>query len=1101
MADIITYNNIISVFEDIANRHYQIKTFKVGDQWEEDANTVSYPMLVVNPTSADMARGENGYATFEITMNVLVSDQVYKGEENENEVVSDTLQMIQDIIVEFNQHPYYTNSRFDIVGDLTFEPFTERNDDEVTGWQVGMTLRTPNIRKFCGIPVSEINGFEFDRPSCGTSGASGTTCLCIKSMTSDNPVIISEANGIYNWSLDPAFVTASTSGHTSIVGVSPIVVSSTSGLADYEISLSETFIVAATSGTALASTQGALPYLFANGTRQSVIPSFGSNNQIPNTTIQSVILSGNNNLITNVSDASAIITGDNNTIDASAFSNIAGGYSNEISTATWSTISGGINNEITGNASIIAGGRNNIISGILSGVLGGIGNTVKASQSAIIGGYQNYINSPTLAANIIGGSYNVIGTYTNYSTIAGGGRNEINGSYRSFIGMGDTNIILGSYNTTTIHNTILSGKNNNLTTSKYSSIFNGNTNSINSSNTASILGGRNNTLTSSNYGVILGGQGCSITTSSYGIAAGRDNDLTTSPQSLVISGRYNSITSSSDSAIVSGYDNDTSTSDYSFIGGGGGHAITGSSNSAILGGYGGKIYNSANAFIGGGKNAYIYATSPGNVIVGGGNNFGFNKIYGGAGQTYNNFIGGGSKNYINSTTNFVNYSTIVGGNAHTISDGQSFIGGGYQNRILKTTGTSLRAVIVGGSINTITNGIYSFIGGGDTNTITDSRSSSIIGGENNSIIDSKYSSILGGETNVITASGADGYSVILSGHDNTITTSKNSAIIVGQNGRIINSDYSVILSAPNYTNAWGYINNSNYSIVSGFNNVTGSQVNGGGIVLGGWYNQTNSDYSTILGGTYNNINNSYYSTIIGGSYNIAPTGNLINGANNSHIIGSGNTITSDSVIIIGNNSSSGFANSVLIGDSVIASTSGVTLENLRIYDTPETTTNRDAILQRDSDSVVRTVDMSAKYYKGISNDDTSFSGAEGTTTFVEFGENLNSGHFSTSGVTETIVLEAGVYEIFTSYAYQGQDNSIRDSVKINFDINGTDEVESAYGYNRDLSTSGASIYANAQLSSIYVLSANDIIKVKVEKLGANEIFPLLNECWITIKKL
>jgi hypothetical protein len=861
MADIITYNNIISVFEDIASRHYQIKTFKVGDQWEEDANTVEYPMLVVNPTSAYMQRAgdDMGYATFEISMNVLISDQVYKGEENENDVVSDTLQMIQDIIVEFNKHPYYTNSRFDVVGDLNFIPFTERNDDEVSGWEVGMTLRTPNIRNFCGIPVSDISGFEFDRPTCGTSGAVGHACLCIRSLTADEPIFITETDGTYNWSLDPDFVTAATSGHTTIVGVDPILVSGTSGVADYQISLNPDFVTAATSGSASSSGVGAIfPYVFIVGTTDHVVPTFGINS------------------MDTVSNGSAIL----------------GGYGHNVSLSTSSNILNGLINTIENSQSSI--------------LLGGNRNSITLSNDAFIG---------TGVYNTLNGS--------DKSILLGGASNGISFSTNSFLAQGSSNVIsLGS------NNTIANGKSNIIqTSSSYSSILNGVSNTISSSSKATVVGGRNNSITSSTYATVLNGQGCVITGSSYGIASGRDNDLTTSPQSLVMSGRYNSITSSSDSAIVSGYDSDTSSSDYSFIGGGGGHSMVSSSNSAILGGYNGaitssshssiaggngsKIYNSDNSFIGGGKNAYIYSTSPGNVIVGGGNNFGFNKIYGGAGQTYNNFIGGGSKNYINSTTNFVNYSVIVGGNKHTISDSQTFIGGGYQNSILKTTGTSLRSAIVGGNVNTITNGIYSFIGAGDTLSITDSRNSNI----------------LNGDTNTITTT--SDYSNILNGLNNTITNSKKSTIVGGVGASITNSERAIILGNV-YNNSYGYISNSKTSLLFGDNKIVGKVSFGQNQSLGGWYNQiNNSDYATQIGGCYTNITYATYSNVIGGSYNISTIGNQITGANgssglvdNSFIMGSGNIIDASSSTIIGNNSSSGFANTIILGDNIVADKAG-----------------------------------------------------------------------------------------------------------------------------------------------------------------------------------
>ena len=201
MADLITYNNFVDIFQDIAERHYSINTFKVGDQWEGDATTVLYPQLNINPTSADMLRSEQGaYSIFEITFNCTVTDQVYKGEENEKDVLSDNLQILQDIITEFNQHPFYTNSRFQLSGDINFEPFTEQNDDEVSGWTAELVLRTPNIRSFCGIPVSEIDGQSFPRPS------EDHTIINVQYITD----IIGEA---------PIVVTGSDSGQTQTISL------------------------------------------------------------------------------------------------------------------------------------------------------------------------------------------------------------------------------------------------------------------------------------------------------------------------------------------------------------------------------------------------------------------------------------------------------------------------------------------------------------------------------------------------------------------------------------------------------------------------------------------------------------------------------------------------------------------------------------------------------------------------------------------------------------------------------------------------------------------------------------------------------------------
>ncbi|MCH7561333.1 MAG: hypothetical protein IIC67_08235, partial [Thaumarchaeota archaeon] len=67
----------------------------------------------------------------------------------------------------FNTHPYYNNSGFSIEGDLSFTPFTEKFDEEVSGWEVTMTLASPNRHSFCGDPLDNIVGFNFFPDDCG----------------------------------------------------------------------------------------------------------------------------------------------------------------------------------------------------------------------------------------------------------------------------------------------------------------------------------------------------------------------------------------------------------------------------------------------------------------------------------------------------------------------------------------------------------------------------------------------------------------------------------------------------------------------------------------------------------------------------------------------------------------------------------------------------------------------------------------------------------------------------------------------------------------------------------------------------------------------
>ena len=168
MAKIQTVNQLISVFRDIATRHLQLRGFGIGSDWEIGASDAKmHPVLWINPVSANMPESENvGYKTFEIDFEVRVFDLVDKDERNENEVLSDTVDILKDIIIEFKGHPYYVNSQLNIINDITFEPFTEEFDEEVSGWVAELSMMSPVLRSWCGLPMESITGFEFPGNDC-----------------------------------------------------------------------------------------------------------------------------------------------------------------------------------------------------------------------------------------------------------------------------------------------------------------------------------------------------------------------------------------------------------------------------------------------------------------------------------------------------------------------------------------------------------------------------------------------------------------------------------------------------------------------------------------------------------------------------------------------------------------------------------------------------------------------------------------------------------------------------------------------------------------------------------------------------------------------
>jgi len=101
-----------------------------------------------------------------LTVSVLVMDRVadlrgvdatisgsvvYRWTDNEDEVLSDTLRILQDFVAEFTDDP---DREYTITGAVSATRFVEARDDKVAGWQATVVFELPFSRNVCQIPTS-----------------------------------------------------------------------------------------------------------------------------------------------------------------------------------------------------------------------------------------------------------------------------------------------------------------------------------------------------------------------------------------------------------------------------------------------------------------------------------------------------------------------------------------------------------------------------------------------------------------------------------------------------------------------------------------------------------------------------------------------------------------------------------------------------------------------------------------------------------------------------------------------------------------------------------------------------------------------------------
>jgi DNA-binding XRE family transcriptional regulator len=154
-----TYNNLIDTLKELGAKHQQISTTTTGDIYDIDLekNTL-YPLMHINPIN--VATG-----SFGLTYNfqIFVMDLVDTDNANEQDVYNDVLQTCIDIISIFRNSKWQAQLALDInapvyftEGDYTLEPFTERFDQDVTGWVFQIGIVVANDFQSCEIPMEDL---------------------------------------------------------------------------------------------------------------------------------------------------------------------------------------------------------------------------------------------------------------------------------------------------------------------------------------------------------------------------------------------------------------------------------------------------------------------------------------------------------------------------------------------------------------------------------------------------------------------------------------------------------------------------------------------------------------------------------------------------------------------------------------------------------------------------------------------------------------------------------------------------------------------------------------------------------------------------------
>jgi hypothetical protein len=150
-----TYNNVIDTLSCISLAHGLVNEVSTGDIDNIDTSgIVKYPLVHIVPTSVDA-----GTNTLTFNFNILAMDLVNTDESNEQEVLSNTLIILTDILAEYKNGKKLGGNLGDYLQEdldsFNLEPFTERFDNVVSGWNCTYSITIPHTFNAC-------NSFNWD---------------------------------------------------------------------------------------------------------------------------------------------------------------------------------------------------------------------------------------------------------------------------------------------------------------------------------------------------------------------------------------------------------------------------------------------------------------------------------------------------------------------------------------------------------------------------------------------------------------------------------------------------------------------------------------------------------------------------------------------------------------------------------------------------------------------------------------------------------------------------------------------------------------------------------------------------------------------------
>lgn len=151
-----TLNQLKQELQIFADSHLQINEFYFGNFNQiYNEKIIRHTFLIADTQNIAPNRVRGGGSYTDITFIISACDQVFPDQSNWMDVKSDTFQIIMDCRNIFESPRWKAFSS--VQGSPTVTYFEQKGSDRVNGWVMNVTLRIPDLRDLCAIPLVDYN--------------------------------------------------------------------------------------------------------------------------------------------------------------------------------------------------------------------------------------------------------------------------------------------------------------------------------------------------------------------------------------------------------------------------------------------------------------------------------------------------------------------------------------------------------------------------------------------------------------------------------------------------------------------------------------------------------------------------------------------------------------------------------------------------------------------------------------------------------------------------------------------------------------------------------------------------------------------------------